>query len=242
MTNQEYNIIMSYFDNKHMNRAELEKSLDFENLTMVAEVKKDITKLLADNGYGKKDTERAIKMFVYLVEERSGSGEITWDELIERLNKPYFETSDFGIRVQRFSKEAYWEVFFNHVNISGNDRNITFDNDYYEDTENEKAWDTLEYYRIYDGDDSVLPVEKILLKIGEKWSDLSEDAREKVISAIATFTTTPYVNNSRITISKELVDKITMTNADLLLNVGLRDYTITYKNGEQVFLRFSEEN
>lgn len=242
MTNQEYNIIMSYFDNKHMNRAELEKSLDFENLTMVAEVKKDITKLLADNGYGKKDTERAIKMFVYLVEERSGSGEITWDELIERLNKQGFENSTFGIRVQRFSKEAYWEVYFNHVSASENCENITFDHDYYEDTENDKAWDTLVKYGIYDKDEDDFPMEKTMLKIGEKWLDLLENERDEVLSILPTFTKDHYVDRSMVVVSKELVDKITMTNADLLLNVGLCDYTITYSNGEHVFLRFSEEN
>ena len=34
MTNKEYGIIMGYFDRKHVNREELEKSCDFDNLTM----------------------------------------------------------------------------------------------------------------------------------------------------------------------------------------------------------------
>lgn len=51
MTNKEYGIIMGYFDRKHVNREELEKSCDFDNLTMTKDVATDITKLLSDEGY-----------------------------------------------------------------------------------------------------------------------------------------------------------------------------------------------
>lgn len=38
------------------------------------------------------------------------------------------------------------------------------------------------------------------------------------------------------------IESIHMGNADLVYEVGLRDVTISYTNGEKVFLRFSEEN
>lgn len=39
-------------------------------------------------------------------------------------------------------------------------------------------------------------------------------------------------------ILKEDVEKIHRTNADLVPQMGLRDYTITFTNGEMVHLRF----
>ena len=47
---------------------------------------------------------------------------------------------------------------------------------------------------------------------------------------------------SYVGISSKDIASIHMNSADLLYDVGLRDYTITYTNGDQVFLRFSEEN
>lgn len=47
---------------------------------------------------------------------------------------------------------------------------------------------------------------------------------------------------SYVGISSTDIASIHMSSADLLYDVGLRDYTITYSNGEHVFLRFSEEN
>lgn len=51
--------------------------------------------------------ENIIKNYVRFVKGRSSSGEITWNELISRLKELELESSDFGIRVQRFSKTAY---------------------------------------------------------------------------------------------------------------------------------------
>ena len=119
MTNKEYSIIMGYFNSKKLSRAELEKLLDFENLTMESSVASEISKLLKESPEVESDPQRVIENFVLFVRERSGSGEITWDELISRLKELELEYSDFGIRVQRFSKPAYWEIFFNHFNLSG---------------------------------------------------------------------------------------------------------------------------
>lgn len=47
---------------------------------------------------------------------------------------------------------------------------------------------------------------------------------------------------SYVGISSTDIASIHMSSADLLYDAGLRDYTITYSNGEHVFLRFSEEN
>lgn len=51
MTNKDYEIIMGYFNGKHIDREGLEKSCDFDNLTMTKDVTTDITKLLSDEGY-----------------------------------------------------------------------------------------------------------------------------------------------------------------------------------------------
>ena len=110
MTNKEYIIIMGYFNNKKVSRVELEKLLDFDNLTMEANTASEISKLLKESP--ESNPQRVIKNFVRFVRERSSSGEITWDEFISRLKELELEHSDFGIRVQRFSKPAYWEVFF----------------------------------------------------------------------------------------------------------------------------------
>ena len=86
MTKKAYTIIMEYFNAKKMDRKGLETVLDFENLTMREDVKKDIAKALSDAGYKKSEAENAIKEYVCYVKSRSGSGEIRWDELIKRLN------------------------------------------------------------------------------------------------------------------------------------------------------------
>lgn len=49
--NKDYGIIMGYFNRKNFDRERLEKSCDFDNLTMTKDITKDITKLLADEGY-----------------------------------------------------------------------------------------------------------------------------------------------------------------------------------------------
>lgn len=110
MTNKQINTINGYFDSKHMDRKQLEAALDFDNLTMDEKYIPEIRELLKSS----KDEsgEDVIKGYVHFVKARSGSGEITWDEFMTRLNKLALEYSDFGIRVQRFSKSAYWEIFF----------------------------------------------------------------------------------------------------------------------------------
>lgn len=47
---------------------------------------------------------------------------------------------------------------------------------------------------------------------------------------------------SFVGISSDDIESIHMGCADLVYEVGLRDVTISYTNGEKVFLRFSEEN
>ena len=100
MTNKDYEIIMGYFNGKHIDREGLEKSCDFDNLTMTKDVTTDITKLLSDEGYKKSESQNAIKQFVGFVKSRSGSGEITWDGLIKDLKNLELAESEFGIRVQ----------------------------------------------------------------------------------------------------------------------------------------------
>ena len=107
MTNKEYSIIMEYFNKRGISREELEKLLDFDNLEMEANITSEISKLLKESPEVESDPQRAIKNFVRFVRERSGSGEITWDELISRLKELEPEYSELGIRVQRFSKAAY---------------------------------------------------------------------------------------------------------------------------------------
>ena len=118
MNKKEFYIIMEYFNKKMVIREELEKLLDFENLVMEEKAASDITKLLSEVPEIESEPQRVIENFVRFVRERSGSGEITWDKFIEMLKELYLEDSSFGIRVQRFSKPAYWEIFFNHFNIT----------------------------------------------------------------------------------------------------------------------------
>lgn len=241
MTKQDYTIIMKYFNEKKMDRTDLEASLNFENLTMVKAIKKDVAKLLGDSGYKKSEVENAIKEFVRFIKSRSGSGDITWDELINKLKDSYLEDSEFGIRVQRFCKEAYWEVYFNHYDVTKYENGVekfTIDNDYYWETENEKAYDTFEKYGFNTEFNTDVEQDGIIQQIAEKWSEFSCEDKDKVIFAAYTWFGTHYVNKSRVDITNDMVEKITMTNADLVPEVGLRDYTIEFKNGEMIFLRF----
>lgn len=236
MMNKDYEIIMGYFNRKNFDRERLEKSCDFDNLTMTKEIATDITKLLADEGYKKSESQSAIRQFVRFVKSRSGSGEITWEGLIKDLKNLDLAESKFGIRAQNFGK-AYWEVFFDHFNIEKcEDENakLTFDHEYYYETENERAWEVLDKYGI-DGD---VPMEKILSIISDKWSDLSDEEKDELISAFSVPTTTHYVDKSRMVILKEDIEKISRTDADLVPQMGLRNYTITFTNGENVYLRF----
>ena len=237
MTSKEHSIIMGYFNNKKVSREELEKLLDFENLTMESNTACEISKLLKESPEVESDPQRVIKNFVRFVRERSGSGEITWDELISRLKELELEYSDFGIRVQRFSKPAYWEIFFNHFSTTDyEDGNVklTFDQEYYEESERENAYEVLSGHDI----DTELDDSKLIAQVAEKWDELSEANNDEVISALDAIYATHYVDKSRVDILSNEVKKITMTNADLVPEVGLRDYSIEFTDGDFISLRF----
>lgn len=237
MTSKEHGIIMGYFNNKKISREELEKLLDFENLTMEADTASEISKLLKESPEVESDPQRVIRNFVRFVKKRSGSGEIAWDELILRLKDSELEYSDFGIRVQRFSKSAYWEIFFNHFSTTdyenGNVK-LTFDQEYYEEIENEKAYEFLSDHDI--GTD--LESGNIMSQVAEKWDGLSEEDRDGMISALDAIYATHYVDKSRVSINKNEIKKITISNADLVPQMGLRDYSLELTDGSYIELRF----
>lgn len=237
MTNKEYSIIMGYFNDKKVSREELEKLLDIENLTMESNTASEISVLLKESPEAESDPQRAIKNFVRFVRERSGSGEITWNEFISRLKELELEYSDFGIRVQKFSKPAYWEIYFNHFNMTDyEDGNVklTFDQEYYEESERENAYEVLSDHDI----DTDLEFGNVMLQIAEKWDGLSEDDKDSMILALDAICATHYVDKSRVDILSNEVKKITMTNADLVPEVGLRDYNIEFTDGDFISLRF----
>lgn len=237
MINKEYSIIMGYFNSKKLSRAELEGLLDFENLTIESSAASEISKLLKESPEVESDPQRVIENFVLFVRERSGSGEITWDEFISRLKELELEYSDFGIRVQRFSKPAYWEIFFNHFNTTDyEDGNVklTFDQEYYEETERENAYEVL-----FDHDiDTDLESGNIMAQVAEKWDGLSEEDRDGMISALDAIYATHYVDKSRVDIMSNEIKKITMSNADLVPQMGLRDYSLELTDGSYIELRF----
>lgn len=236
MTSKEHSIIMGYFNGKKLPREELEKLLDFENLTMESNTASEISKLLKESQEVESDPQRAIRNFVLFVRERSGSGEITWDEFISRLKELELEYSDFGIRVQRFSKPAYWEVFFNHFNMADyEDGNVklTFNQEYYEETERENAYEVLFGHDI-DTDSET----SIMSQVAAKWDSLSEDEKDSMISVLDAIYATHYVDKSRVDIMSNEVKKITMSNADLVPEVGLRDYSLELTDGSYIELRF----
>lgn len=233
MTNKQINTINSYFDSKHMDRKQLEEVLDFDNLTMDEKYIPEIMELLKTGS--DEVGENVIKNYVRFVKQRSGAGEITWEELIARLKELYLEESDFGIRVQRFSKYSYWEVFFNHFDITEyEDGNIklTFDQKWYEDVETESAYEFLADQDI-DTEES-----KIMSQIAAKWGQLSEDEKDNMISALNAIYTTQYIDKSRMSLNKNMIEKISMSGADLVPEVGLRDYFIQFTGGDSVSLRF----
>lgn len=237
MTNKEYSIIMRYFNNKKLSREELEKLLDFENLTMESTTASQITKLLQESPEVEADPKRVIMDFVFFVKEGSGSGEITWEKLIEMLNELYLEDSACGIRVQRFSKPAYWEFFFNHFDLTefedGNAK-LTFDQEYYEEAERENAYEVLFEHDIDTDSES----KNIMLQIADKWDGLSDDDKAGLISALDAIYAAHYVDKSRVDITKDSVKSITMSNADLVSEAGLRDYSIEFTDGDFISLRF----
>jgi len=234
MTNKQINTINGYFNSKHMNRQQLEAALDFDNLTMDEKYIPEIMELLKS---GEDEVgENIIKNYVRFVKGRSGSGEITWDEFISRLKDLELDYSDFGIRVQRFSKPAYWEIFFNHFSTTGyEDGNVklTFDQKYYDETERENAYEILFEHDI----DTDLET-SIMSQVTAKWEKLSEDEQDELVSALDAIYVTHYVDKSRVDIMNNEVKKITMTNADLVPEVGLRDYSLELTDGSYIELRF----
>lgn len=233
MTNKQINTINSYFNRKHMDRKQLEAVLDFNNLTMDAKYIPEIMELLKadENEVG----ENVIKDYVRFVKQRSGTGEITWEELIARLKDLSLEYSSFGIRVQRFSKYSYWEVFFNHFDITeyeGGNVKLTFDQKWYEDVETEIAYEFLSDQHI-DTEES-----KIMPQIAAKWGQLSKEEKDNMISALNAIYATQYVDKSRMSFNKNMIEKISMSGADLVPEVGLRDYFIQFVGGDSISLRF----
>ena len=236
MTSKEHSIIMGYLNGKKLSREQLEKLLDFENLTMEANTASEISKLLKESPEVESDPKRVIKNFVRFVRDRSGSGEITWDELISRLKELELEYSDFGIMLQRFSKPAYWEIFFNHFSTTDyEDGNVklTFNQDYYDEAERENAYEILFEHDI----DTDLET-SIMSQVTAKWEKLSEDEQDELVSALDAIYVTHYVDKSRVDIMNNEVKKITMTNADLVPEVGLRDYSLELTDGSYIELRF----
>lgn len=237
MTSKEHSIIMGYFNDKKLSREKLERLLDFENLTMEANTASEISKLLKESPEVEADPQRVIRNFVRFVRERSGSGEITWDEFISRLKELELEYSDFGIRLQRFSKPAYWEIFFNHFSTTDYEDGVvklTFDQEYYEEAERENAYEVLFEHDI----DTDSERGNVMLQIAEKWDGLSEEDRDSMVSALDAIYGTHYVDKSRVDIINNEVKRITMTNADLVPEVGLRDYSLELTDGSYIELRF----
>lgn len=235
MTNKQINTINRYFDNKHMDRKQLEAVLDFDNLTVDEKYIPEIMELLkaGEDEVG----ENVIRNYVRFVKGRSGSGEITWDEFISRLKESGLEYSDFGIRVQRFSKTAYWEIFFNHFSTTDTENGVvklTFNQEYYEETERENAYEILFEHDI----DTDSEESGIVSQIAAKWDSLSEDDKDSMISALDAIYATHYVDKSRVDIMSNEVKKITMSNADLVPEVGLRDYSLELTDGSYIELRF----
>lgn len=235
MSNNQINTINRYFDSKHMDRRQLEAVLDFDNLTMDEKYISEIRELLKsdENEAG----EDIIKGYVRFVKSRSGSGEITWDEFMTRLDVLALEYSDFGIRVQRFSKPAYWEIFFNHFDITDyedGDIKLTFNQKWYEDAETEIAYEFLSDQGINMDSEN----DNIMSQVTAKWDKLSDDEKDNIISALNTIYATHYVDKSRVDVMKSSIKRITMSNADLVPEVGLRDYSIEFTDGDFISLRF----
>lgn len=233
-----FKIIMDYFNSKKIDREELESLLDFENLTVEKNCEADILKLLKESLGGDVDCKEEIAIYVRFIKWRSESGDITWDEFISRLRELNLEESDFGIRVQQFGK-TYWEIFFNNFSImefKDNDVRLTFDNYYYADIETDKALDVLDELGINTEKNN----NEIIRQIGEKLASLttSQDEKEKLIYALNALYGMHYVDKSHIYVFKNLIKNIHMSSADLVPEVGLRDYSITFIDGSTMFLRF----
>lgn len=235
MTNNQINTINRYFDSKHMDRRQLEAVLDFDNLTMDKKYMSEIRELFKSNE--NESIEDIIKGYVHFVKSRSDSGVITWDEFMTRLDVLALEYSDFGIRVQRFSKPAYWEIFFNHFDITDyedGDIKLTFNQKWYEDAETEIAYEFLSDQGVNMDAENY----NIMSQVAAKWDKLADDEKDNIISALNTIYVTHYVDKSRIDIMKSSIKRITMSNADLVPEVGLRDYNVEFTDESFIGLRF----
>lgn len=224
-----------------MDRKQLEAALNFDKLTMESQYAHDILRMLQSDKeieplVEDEEDENIIKGYVRYVKSRSGSGNITWDEFIARLNDLYLEESPFGIRVQRFCKNAYWELFFNHFDIEKCDDNekLTFNQFWYHDVEGDNACSTLDEHGI----DTGWEADKVLSQVARKWNELEDDDKDDVIAALHTLYSTQYVEKSRVMILKKNIKEIWMSNADLVPEVGLRDYHIKFNDGDDISLRF----
>lgn len=235
MEKEHYYIISEYFSNKNMDRMQLERVLNFETLTMEEEHMSELLKKLDE-----KDEENAraiVKRYVHFVKNRSTNGVITWEALIARLKILNLAESPFGIRVQRFSNNSYWEIFFNHFVVTeyeNGEEELSFDNEWYLEAKNENAYEVLSKNGI-EFDDNV---KEVFEQISNKWDELSNEEIDEIVSAIHTIFSTQYVDKSKVNISKSKIKNITMSGADLVPEVGLRDYLISFENGDSIYLRF----
>ncbi len=80
--------------------------------------------------------------------------------------------------------------------------------------------------------------DNIMSQVAAKWDKLADDEKDNIISALNTFYVTHYVDKSRIDIMKSSIKRITMSNADLVPEVGLRDYNVEFTDGSFIGLRF----
>ncbi len=235
MTNKQINTINGYFNTKHMDRKQLESVLDFDNLTMDEKYIPEIMELLK-SGYNE-DEENIIRSYVLFVKNRSDSGDIAWEVFVSKLNELELENSALGIRVQKISESAYWEVFFNHFDLTyyeNGEVKLTFNQEWYEESEQENA-----YAFLAEQDININSKESnVITKIAERWEVFSQEEKDSIISALDAIYSTHYVNKSRVDITKKSVKSITMSKADLTPEAGIRDYRIEFTDGDYIGLRF----
>lgn len=218
-----------------MDRKQLESVLDFDNLTMDEKYIPEIMELLK-SGYNE-DEENIIRSYVLFVKNRSDSGDIAWEVFVSKLNELELENSALGIRVQKISESAYWEVFFNHFDLTyyeNGEVKLTFNQEWYEESEQENA-----YAFLAEQDININSKESnVITKIAERWEVFSQEEKDSIISALDAIYSTHYVNKSRVDITKKSVKSITMSKADLTPEAGIRDYRIEFTDGDYIGLRF----
>lgn len=218
-----------------MDRKQLESVLDFDNLTMDEKYIPEIMELLK-SGYNE-DEENIIRSYVLFVKNRSDSGDIAWEVFVSKLNELELENSALGIRVQKISESAYWEVFFNHFDLTyyeNGEVKLTFNQEWYKESEQENA-----YAFLAEQDININSKESnVITKITERWEVFSQEEKDSIISALDAIYSTHYVNKSRVDITKKSVKSITMSKADLTPEAGIRDYRIEFTDGDYIGLRF----